>query len=50
MTYDIKQLSVQQIKSLIALRIDAALELSSELNEVMNEITNLEDELKRREV
>lgn len=48
MTHDIEKLSTQQINSLIALRTDTALELSGELHEILNEIENLKDEIKRR--
>ncbi len=45
---NIKELSSQQIKSLIALRKDAIVETSKELQELLDELNVLELELEER--
>ena len=50
MTHDIKQLSLQSLKALLALREDYAKDMAHELSDVMTEISNIRDEINRREI
>ena len=49
MTHDIKQLSIQSLKALLALREDYAKDMAHELSDIMTEIGNIRDEIERRQ-
>lgn len=49
MTHDLKQLSVQALSALLALREDYAKDMAHELSDVMTEISNIKDEIERRQ-